>query len=594
MFCKKNVLVVKKIISFLVLVLFITSCWKGDIEGNIEKRDFVVKTKSFGSFSRKALFNKTWRLSSSQDINISSQSTGRVKSIFVKEWEHVKTWDVLARLDDTVLNYWLTLEKAKNGLEKTRISYDTTESQLNKQISDMEINLENLKIDEENSKSSLELEKIESSLKKLALDFDKLKITNEKTISWFHTSLEKDFSVFKILLEDVIDFSDKQLWVTTKNRDKADALKMYLWVMNTSQRMESEILLRDLIYFRDNKLVSVNFESQTLDTLNLYIKSTTDWYKKIELLLSSLETTFDNSVESVSSLSATDIATKKWTINWYQTSFTTYNAAFVWLKNSISSFLDTYLSTEASLLKQVELLESDKKIFTKWLDIKLEIEERALNQALENKELTLRSLNTAIIDANITYRQALKELNKLTIRSPISWFVWDILVDVWEEISVWTPTFSVSNNVGGEVDISFNQKELDFVSEWGLAFMNFEGKTFTGTVYSIARNADSNLKYGSKISFTEDIDLVWNIVSIFVPVVTRNPLIPLNIVKINSNWIGTVNILKDNKIEQLDIKPGSIYGDRIEILDSLPRDTMFILNYVDNFDGEKFRLVIGE
>gem|GEM_PF-2866645 len=84
----------------------------------------------------------------------------------------------------------------------------------------------------------------------------------------------------------------------------------------------------------------------------------------MDLLLTALQVTFDNSVPSTG-LSASEIATKESTIDGYQTSLNTYNASFIVLKNSISSFLDTYLNTEASLVKQIELLESDKKIFTK-------------------------------------------------------------------------------------------------------------------------------------------------------------------------------------------------------------------------------------
>jgi hypothetical protein len=74
------------------------------------------------------------------------------------------------------------LEKAKNALNKANISYDTSESSLNKRISDIEIGLSNLKIDENNSRSSLELEKIDNSIKKLALDYDNLKIANSQSI----------------------------------------------------------------------------------------------------------------------------------------------------------------------------------------------------------------------------------------------------------------------------------------------------------------------------------------------------------------------------------------------------------------------------
>ena len=139
----------------------------------------------------------------------------------------------------------------------------------------------------------------------------------------------------------------------------------------------------------------------------------------MDLLLTALQVTFYNSVPSTG-LSASEIATKESTIDGYQTSLNTYNASFIVLKNSISSFLDTYLNTEASLVKQIELLESDKKIFTKLLDIQVELQENTLAEAIINRDLTLQRMNAAIVDAEIAYRQTVKEYSKLTITSPIS------------------------------------------------------------------------------------------------------------------------------------------------------------------------------
>ena len=307
----------------------------------------------------------------------------------------------------------------------------------------------------------------------------------------------------------------------------------------------------------------------------------------MDLLLTALQVTFDNSVPSTG-LSASEIATKESTIDWYQTSLNTYNASFIVLKNSISSFLDTYLNTEASLVKQIELLESDKKIFTKWLDIQVELQENTLAEAIINRDLTLQSMNAAIVDAEIAYRQTVKEYSKLTITSPISGVVWEIFIDLWQEVSNGTPLFSISNNILNEATISFNKKELSFISEWELVSLDFEWDVFTGSIYSISKSADLNLKYVSRVSFREDLDLIGNIISISVTIIAEYPLIPLNNVKIDSAWVGNVNVLVGDKIIQKSITLGTIYGKSIEVVSWLDSDDLVILNYVDNFDPEKF------
>jgi len=577
----------KKYSLLLALLFILLSCGKEEVVEEVEKKDFIVETKSFTGFTMNTFLEKTGKIASSQEISVSSQATGRVGGLYVKEWESVRKWDIIARLDDSILNYWLNLEKAKNALEKTEISYESTKSSLDKQIADIKINLENLKIDADSSKSSLELEKIENSLLKLAIDYDNLKISNEQTIEWFYNSLEKDFSIFSTLLDDVIDFADTQLWVTLKNESENDGFEDYFGIRDTTQKQQTEILLRELITFKEENKINTSVDFDSLSDLWNYTDKVALGYKKMDTLLAALQITFDNSVPSTG-LTDTEIATKEATIDGYQTSLSTYNASFIVLKNSISSFLDTYLNNEASLVKQIELLESDKKIFTKWLDIQVELQENTLTEAITNRDLTLQSMNAAIVDAEIAYRQTAKEYSKLTITSPISGVVGEIFIDLWQEVSNGTPLFSISNNILNEVTISFNKKELSFVSEWDSVSFDFEWQVFTGSIYSISKNADSNLKYVSRVSFREDLDLIWNIISIKVPIIAEYTLIPLNVVKINSAGVGTVNVLVDEKIEQKNIVLGTIYWENIEVVSWLEWNDLLILNYVDNFDPEKF------
>jgi hypothetical protein len=85
-----------------------------------------------------------------------------------------------------------------------------------------------LKFDEINSKSYLELEKIENNIKKIAIDYDNLKISNIQTVSGFQTTLKKEFNSFITYIDDVIDFSDKILGVTEKNKDLNNQFDDYL------------------------------------------------------------------------------------------------------------------------------------------------------------------------------------------------------------------------------------------------------------------------------------------------------------------------------------------------------------------------------
>lgn len=585
-----NIFWLKKlfIIFFLSLILF--SCSKEIEETEVVKKDFFIETKKIDDFSNDLSFKKTWKVSSSQNIKLSSQVSWRVRVIYVKEWEQIQKWAILAKLEDNIANYWLALERAQNSLDKARINYETTDNQLNKNISDLEINLSNLKIDETSSKSSLELEKIENSIKKLALDYENLKISNIQVINWFKNSLSKDLISFITFTDDVIDFSDKLLGITTKNNNENDSFEDYLWAKNSKQKKESENKLRELINYRENKLATVNYKFEWNSWFDTNLLTIDEWYALISSLLTNLEETLDNSIPSIWSLPDSAISWYKWSISSFWINYNWYNAWYVWLTNSIDSFLDTYRNTEESLLKQIWLLESDKKIYIKWLDIRLEIDEWTLEEARINRELTLRQLDTIITDANIWYKQALTNYNKLIIRAPISWVIWEESIDVWQEVSPWTPLFSILNNSNNEIVISFSKNELDMVNVWNIANVVFEWITYTWSIYSISNIADQNLKYVSRIAFTDWVNFIWDVVNVNIPFESNRKLLPVNIMKIDDLWKWVVNILVDGAIHKKPLSIWNIYWDKVEIMEEVNPTQDIIITNTDNYDTNKFNL----
>jgi hypothetical protein len=53
-----------------------------------------------------------------------------------------------------------------------------------------------------------------------------------------------------------------------------------------------------------------------------------------------------------------------------------------------------------------------------------------LTEAIASRDLTLQSMDAAITDARIAYKQSLKEYNKLTITSPISGVIGEVFIDL--------------------------------------------------------------------------------------------------------------------------------------------------------------------
>ena len=582
----------KKTILVFLLLLTMTSCSDKEEIVEIEKKDFFIEIKNFNDFWSEVLITKVWKLNSSQNVEIKSNAVWRVKYINVKEWDSVYKWQILANIEDNIWSYTINLEKAKNSLEKARLNYDIQESQLNKVISDLNINLKDTMVDEIWSSSSLQLQKLEESIEKMTIDLDKLKASNIQTLKWFKISLEKEYDRFELYNDDVIDFADNLLWVTLFNRNENDNFENFLWAKDTAQKSQSETLLREIIKYKDLNTNNFDFNNLKTDDFSNILSELKSWYNKIDNLLSSIEITLDNSIPSSWSLTFTEISTYKTSVNTYQSTSTVNNWYYISLKNSINSFLDTYKNSEASLAKQLSLLHSDKKIYINSLDVKLELDENALTEKKLNKDLTLKNLDRLIVDAEIAYREALKEYQKLTIKSPISWIIWNINITKWEEIWVWINLFSISNKKDKEIEVSFNYEELKNIIKWSSAYIDYNNTTITWSIYSISNIADENLNYKARISFDNNINVIWDVVSVSIPMKSNYKLLPLDILKIRDLNIWTINIYKDWKIEHIDIKLWKIYWKKIETYDVLWDDFQIITSYVDNYTPDKFELKI--
>lgn len=588
----------KKIFFLIFLLFFISSCWKQDEVVNEQKeiKDFEISVKNISDFDNTAFLEKTWKVSSSQDITISSNVSWRVSQVYVREWSSVYAGQTIAILEDNLANYWFALESAKNSLEKSKLNYESTKVSLDKSIADIERNLSNLNVSDEFSNSSLELEKIENSITRLNIDYDKLVTSNIQTKYWFENNIEKEFIVLDSFMDDVIDFWDILLSVTPENQNSNSNFDTFLWAKDRSQKKESEEKLINLISFRDNNLrnYNVSFDENSIYGNSFSILN--QWYNKIDDLLFNLDLLLDNSISSVWSLSDSQISSYKSQISWFQNTFNSYNSSYIAQKNNIESFIETYKSTENSLLKQISSLESDKKIYVKSLDINKESTNATLSEAKTNREISLKNLELIIKDAEISYSQAQKNYNKLFITSPISWFVKEVNVDKWQEIQNWLQLFSIYSEKELEVNISFTQKELEYIS-LGSSVFYYDSKweKHIWSIYSISKNADENLMYLSKVSMQSNISNVWNIINLQVPITLENKLLPLDIVKVNSWNTAILNYLNGSwSIDLLTIDIWDVYSDKIELKTNLSESTKIITSFVWNYEKGKYNLKIND
>ena len=640
----------KVFLSFFVLVVVLSSCGKEELVSENGKQDFLVETKLWEDFSGWITLEKSGIVSSSQDIQLSSQASGRISSVLVKAGDKVKAGQAVALLDDTIGSYALNVQRAANGVERAQINYDSTKLQFEKQIFDTQVNIEKLERNLEtakkdadqsikqaedslnnsqyqnlDSRSALQIEQLDNNIKRAELDFENKKIADRETIEGFKTSLKKDANTLLITLDDIIQFSDEILGVTDINKYKNEDIQQFLGVKDLTVKEETKRNLVDLIALRksselQNYLTKITAEDLTEEEIIAVIDFINGWYEQTKTLLNNLEQTLNSSLESVGILGPVEIWAFVWQINWYQASLQGSYAWFLAFGNQAKSFLRTYKNAQSSIEQSLILQKKDREIQLKslasgqlsasvWLEktllgtqntiADLEDQISLLKNTLENTnknyEVTLRSLDNAIREAQIGYASAQKEFAKLTITSPINGTVSQVFVDKGQEVAPSVKIADIISDKTPEVQIAFSAKEKDIVQLGQKVYIDVGVERISGTIYSLSDVADANLNYLATVVFESGTNILGSIVKVQVPLTTEKKLIPLNSMKTQGAGKASITFFTGTGFIQTDVVLGEVFWDYAEVLScgdtpDTCKEQKIVLSDVSNFDTLKFNL----
>lgn len=658
----------KQITIFLSCVFLLISCgrpWADELWETstwvVEKQDFFLETKDLEDFSSSYEIKKVGTLSSTQSVKLNSNASGRISTLRVKEWDSVKSGQLIATLADNIGNYNINVDKANNAISRAKINYDAQKISLDKQIADAELQLgklwknlvnlqktnaqniarsqndqDNINATENIERLNLNIEKLnqnivklEQNIEKLEFDLENQKLGNDETLSGFRSRILTEQKSLRLSLDDIIEFADEILWVTPENEDENEDFDQYLWTKDKVQKGVSESSLRNLITFSNwefETFVPDNLSDMTDDQILGAVVIGEKGYELVKVLLRNLEITFQNSITSIGSLSVEQIDAYEAQIDGYQASTQWSYAWFISLKSQIESFIRTYENSEESTRRQIALLqndiillEKDKKILindrdlqgknldtaqknseigidsitTQWNDAIVNLEnqiqstELSLQNAKANRTITLKSLNNQIAEANINYTQAARERAKLSIYAPISGTVSSVNVDVWEEVNPGGEIVNIQNTSNTEIIIWLSNDELDLIKTGLKVSILYDGTRVWGKIFSVSDIADENLNFKTIVELDKPIKRLGKLVEVYIPVTTKNILVPLNIIQINASGTqGTLNTYSEKgTIEALWVQIGSTFWANIEITAC---ENPQILLEEDSEDQEKF------
>ena len=612
-----------------------------------EKQEFFIETRLWSEIKNETIIEKVWQVRSTQDIEVSSQAAGRIVNVFVRKWQKVRAWHIIAELQDTSGNIVFWLERADVWLERAIIQKDSTLLSLENQLFDIEVQINNadrslmtLKNDREknirlledsvkssdistiDSTSSLQLAQFDANIERLELDYETQLISDTQTRQGFIDFFRSNENTLRVLMDDVIDFADPIFSVTEKNRFTNSQFSTFLWARNSAQRQITENTLRDLIelrksnYFSDFRNDFIGKDLSDEDILEGFLVLS-NGYELLRKFIPEMNQTFINTIESAWQLSSVELNGWKAQTQAFQSTFSGNYNAYINTQNQASTFLKTYKNIQNSQKRAIELQKKEREILVKnleswslsaeiWKDrTLLNIDDQIaslktqINQLQNTKEtteknieITKRNLDNAIREAEVWKKQSSLELSKLIVRAPISGVIEDVFVDIWQEISPWIPVVSMLADSTPELQVSVSEYERNLMRVGQEVYIDIGKERYRWIINALSEVADSRFNYSASIVFSAAGSVLGNIARVSIPVENDVFLLPIRLVEPIGDSQWRIATYKNGNISQVRVRLWRVFWDNIEII-WCAQDCQFldiIWNDISNFNSNDFIL----
>jgi multidrug resistance efflux pump len=577
----------KSIISILIISLVLLA-WCGKKEDLTEdKLSFVIQAITVNELSRIALWEKVWSIMDQQQITVTAQAAWRVSNIPGVEWENVLSGQPIIKLSDTVVSYGIQAERAKNNLDRATAQ----EAQSRLALEDAIIAAEAWLIQ---AQESLRVAKAgwSLSMRGQELSAEQARLVSESQLDWIQISFTNESTNLRDILVDAIDRGDSILGVTDKYKRQNENFKILLSAKDSNQRVIAENQLFQLYTILDR--VSKLTGDDILWSLGIMI----DAYDKLTSYLAQMQQVFINTVTAVN-LPEMQLNGFVQTFAWLQSRTQGGRASFNVFRNQAITILSdingtlawTIWQESAALGLESTRLNNENAIIN--AELALANAERIYIQAKNNKEKQTTILGTQIQDAELSYQDAMRQLAKLSVWSPVRGVLWQIFVTLGQEIQPGTPLFSVIGTDRQLLQFTVSEKELPYLRVGKEVLIIHNNDTLSWTIQSVPRVANSSMQYRVVVAADRALSTFGGIVRIQIPVDINRPLLPLKSINGIQSGQGIVHILNaDNTIEKMSISLWQTRWSMIELLSDLSQDKKIITNDISSYDANNFDLEI--
>lgn len=443
---------IKYIIIFLFIVIWIIYYYLYQNKSPVE----VFKSATVWQKTIYSTLSSDGKVYYKEQYELNFQTTGTLSKIYKKEWDEVKKWEKVAKLDDTYLQI---------NLDKANIAFQNAKANLNAKLAtkpqktDINISEEQLKsaqitLNTNIKQWKIDIENAQNNLDSIMISFNNAKITSEKDIENVYQNLiskEKDLEIAKSNLETItstenlniqniiektkieiessIPLFEKYLrdidlivGVSKQNQSLNDSYEIYLWAKDTSTKYIAENSYRNSYSLLDMFIVDWNWYN--------YEKDIMPYLDNILSVISNI----DYSLESTSNMLKNSISNSNFTQNIIDTYILNIETDINWLNSQKQKIvLDNQAIKSSKLSLETKIVNQNNNISLLELQIdqskialdKINIQSKSLLDDWEQKySLAKNTLSWSIIKLqnNIDASTAQINISKAILDNKISLF----------------------------------------------------------------------------------------------------------------------------------------------------------------------------
>ena len=634
----------KKILSLslVAFLLMYTLAGCASAPADSSKTEFIIRTQTLSKADLQWVITKSAKVQGTSEVTLTSQVSGRIKSVATTLWATVTPWAILITIDDIQWSTSFAVDKAQTAARIARDSYETQRLTLQKQIADANIAYQRSKtsyettqadIDKQLDKArrdlasttisatwsvtNLQIEKLQKDLEKAQFDYDTKVKADNQTRENLTLSTKTIHADMTSLLSDVLDQSDRILGVTTLHEHSNDTFDIYLGARDIYSKNDAVLSFYALNSLKTN-LASLSPDGITTGNVEDYLTSYKPIIDGINTMLADMKILLLQSVPSADRFPQSQIDALNTVFNGLQSRssalFTSINTQL----NTSRTFFATYRENQESLQRNVDLLRDQIAITTKQLedtsyttqlwfdrtkiaadsqltnaDLALQTSKLARDLAVRTEDATLSLYQSNRRQAEIAAQEALFNRDKFVIQSPLDATVADVLVDIGQDISPGTPLVKLVSR-SQQIELLITASERDGVEVGQTVTVTNSDILHQWMISSLSTVADKWGNYKMIVALPENAFTIGSFVDVVIPLQWGNVVLPLNTIDIVDVQRWQINLRDGKEIIRKTIDLGQFFGDMVEVTSSIPLTEQLILSDIAQYDPETMTLVVEQ